>query len=148
MKITPMPLRTTILRHQTEPEGPPAHFDWLLEPDRSAGGPDRRDVITWRCPRRPDRLEIGETTPILRISPHRRAWLSHSVGLERLLPTPLGSATVITRGEANLAGTLPLEVGILWSQSSEAHRYRIDETSPEGPIVLRMALRRMSLDDL
>ncbi|MBC03734.1 MAG: hypothetical protein CMJ34_10605 [Phycisphaerae bacterium] len=134
-----MTLRTTLLRHQPQPGGPEPHFDWLLEPDETDGDPERRDVSTWRCHIRPDRLEIGESAILAPIAPHRRAWLDARIHASRSLSPPLGSATVIDRGVVEPAGTVPLEIRISWSQSTKVHRLRIEESTPGRHVVLRLA---------
>ena len=136
-----MPLRTTLLRHETQLGGPEPHFDWLLEPDDRDVDPDLRDVTTWRCLHRPDRLEIGETCLLTPISPHRRAWLESPIGACRSLAPPLGSATVVIRGVATLTSTVPLELRISWSQSREVHRLRIEEPTPGRHLALRLTNR-------
>ena len=133
-----MPLRTTLLRHEPGLGGPEPHFDWLLEPDDREADSDLRDVTTWRCLHRPDRLEIGESTLLTPISAHRRAWLESSTGTCRSLTPPLGSATVVSRGMAALTGTDPLELRITWSQSPEVHRIRIEEPAPGRHLALRL----------
>lgn len=133
-----MPLRTTLLRHQTDLGGPEAHFDWLLEPDDGDSDPDRRDVATWRCQRRPDLLEIGESAVLVPIPPHRRWWLGFPIGASRPLTPPLGTATVVSRGQAGLQSTVPMEIQVSWSQSPEVHRLRIEEPTPDRHLVIRL----------
>ena len=144
-----MSLRTTLLRHEPLRGGPEPHFDWLLEPDDRDVAPDLRDVTTWRCLHRPDRLEIGESTLLTLIPPHRRSWLESPIGACRSLLPPLGSATVVTRGMATPTSTVPLELQISWSQSPEVHRIRIEEPAPGRHLALRLSNRSdlSSLDE-
>ena len=135
-----MPLRTTLLRHEPQPGGPEPHFDWLLEPDDRRADPNLRDVRTWRCLHRPDRLQIGESALLAPITPHRRAWLESAIGVHRSLTPPLGSATVISRGLATPTSTVPLELEISWSQSIEVQRFRIEESEPGRHQALRLNL--------
>ena len=121
-------LRTSILRHAPAPEGPPPHFDWLLEADPETPD-DARVVPTFRLRRRPDRLEVGETAELERIDAHRGIWLRRSEhGTIRLNP-PLGTATPVRTGRIRSTNTdrdRVLESIVRWSQSSSPMAYRIE----------------------
>ena len=135
-----MPYRTTILHHTPDPGGVAPHFDWMVATDEGIGSPDRRDVTTWRCRQRPDRLEIGESTPLEAIAPHRRAWLELPIGTVRTLSPPLGTATVVSRGTTTRIGTISMELTVLWAQSMETRRFRIESWSPDRSFVTRLAI--------
>lgn len=135
-----MPYRTTLLLHTPDPGGIPPHFDWLIATDEGIGSPERRDVTTWRCRQRPDRLEIGESAPLEAIPSHRRAWLEMPIGTVRTLPPPLGTATVVSCGTTTRMGTVSMELTILWAQSVETRRFRIEPRSPDRFLVTRLAI--------
>lgn len=138
-------LRTSILRHEPDPEGPPPHFDWLLE--IGIGTPDDARVVpTFRLGRRPDRLEIGETTPLDRIEDHRGIWLGRVEQRTFELPPPLGKATPIRIGVIRHSARTDdsvMESTIRWSQSTDAMTYRIEPTSGS-----RLHLTRLAMPDL
>ena len=121
-------LRTSILRHEPGPEGPPPHFDWLLEADPET--PDEaRAVPTFRIRRRPDRLEIGESTELERIDDHRGIWLKRSERQTIELNPPHGTATPIRIGE--IRGSITwndqaVESTVRWSQSDVVMTYRFE----------------------
>lgn len=123
--------RTCLIRHLPDPEGPPIHFDWLIEPiggEDRAREPDVRDVLAWRVGIRPDRLEIGQEVDLDPIAPHRRIWLDRPVGRFHDLRAPLGRAMVVRRGRI-LRGPAPpdphLELAVSWSESTDVHHLRI-----------------------
>ena len=121
-------LRTSILRHEPAPEGPPPHFDWLLEVDLET--PDHARVVpTFRLHRRPDRLEIGETTGLERIEDHRGIWLGRLERRTIELRPPLGTATPVRTGvirQSNRKDDQVMESTVQWSQSTVPMMYRIE----------------------
>ena len=134
-------LRTTILRHEPDPEGPQPHFDWLLE---AAPGTldDDRIVPTFRSSRRPDRLEIGELASLQAIAPHRGWWLSQRTSEEVAMDPPLGKAHVIQSGILDSGPASPvtsMESTVCWSQSGMTMTYRLEALDARRVLVTRIA---------
>lgn len=71
---------TVILEHE-HPDGD-THFDWLLAPDDAERGPDKRDLVHFKIPKRPDSLAVGAVMQALRGPPHRRRYLTFEGDLE------------------------------------------------------------------
>jgi hypothetical protein len=141
-------LRTTILRHEPDPEGPQPHFDWLLE---AAPGTldDDRIVPTFRCSRRPDRLAIGESTRLQAIDPHRGWWLSREVFEEVTMTPPSGKARVIQSGILDSGPSSPfssMESTVRWSQSVMTMTYRL-ESRGSGPVLVTRIAPFSSTDE-
>lgn len=142
--LVPHP-RTCLIRHLPDPEGPPDHFDWLVEP---VGGedrrlePDRRDVLAWRVAIRPDRLEIGREVVLEPIDPHRRIWLDRPVGPFHELRAPLGRAMVVHRGlvlQGPTSSSTDLQLTVAWSESPDVHHLRVRSETGRPPRLLRLA---------
>jgi hypothetical protein len=126
--LQPAARRVVVLRHEPEDPGIPPHFDLMLEPIHPATD-DVRDVPTWRCDLRPDRLVIGSETAMSPIAPHRRWWLARPLGEEIPLRPPLGIARILARGEiqAPAAGE-PADrsrVRVRWSDDTRIVEFRI-----------------------
>jgi hypothetical protein len=139
--IGPNMLRTTLLRHEPDPSGPPPHFDWLLE---AAPGtpPENRAVPTFRCRRRPDRLAIGETIRLQLVDPHRGWWLTRSILEEVALDHPLGTARVIQSGSIDsepASLVTSMESTVAWSQSRIIMTYRLEKVGPLEGLATRVA---------
>lgn len=150
MTTTPLPLRTCVLRHVPGPEGPPPHFDWLLEPEGAREPDETRDVLTWRCHRRPDRLEPGELACLEPIGHHRRAWLGRAAGsTHALTSTPLGTATVVARGRARIEDAGRGEIHIEWFPSNLETTLLLGADLGRSTSLLRIAAdpRRDRTDD-
>ena len=121
---------TAILHHRPAPERGPAHFDLLIGSPASAPGDlDLRDVLTWRCGRRPDRLEPDATCGLESIEPHRRWWLDRPIGESHTLRPPLGEVEVVACGvvEHLERSDGVLKFGIRWSQHDGVVAYAVDE---------------------
>ena len=134
-------LRTSILRHEPGPEGPPRHFDWLLEADPET--PDEaRAVPTFRLRRRPDRLGIGESTELERIEDHRGIWLERPERRTVELNPPLGTATPIRIGEIRRSvgrNDRGMESTVRWSQSTVSMTYRFEPIAANHLRLTRVA---------
>ena len=150
--------RVTILRHEPADPGLLPHFDLLVEPEVEAqvearieagdGGieAETRDVPTWRCPRRLDRLEIGcacEATPI---GLHRRWWLGRPLDETVTMDPPKGVARVVARGrvlaEDALDAACPVtELLMAWDgrPDSEAVGIRIENLADTRALIGRRA---------
>lgn len=111
------------------------HHDLLVEPATppliAGEDPDEvRDVPTWRCPRRPDRLAIGESSPLEPIGPHRRWWLGRPRDEIVPLTPPLGRARVLGRGRvidavAPTGDPQATDLTIRWEGETLVSRIRI-----------------------
>lgn len=156
MALAPLPeapiglsmLRTTILRHEPDPDGPEPHFDWLLEAAPTTS-PDDRVVPTYRCQRRPDRLAIGESIRLEPIAPHRGWWLSRVVPEEVTLDTPNGTAHVIQSGtiDSDPPSLLALmQSTVAWSQSRVVMTYRLELLGSGEVLATRIAPFSMDPD--
>ncbi len=135
-------LRTSILRHEPAPGGLPAHFDWLLE-HAPGTGEEVRAVPTFRLHRRPDRLEVGESTELQRIDDHRGRWLGRDEHRTVRLDPPLGEATPVRTGEirASLRRTDGvMESTVRWSQSGSDATYRIEPITGDLLLVTRTSI--------
>ena len=146
MNASSRPLRTTLIRHEPDPEGPPSHFDWMLEPlEKLISGAtvtsESRNVLTWRTQNRPDCLKIGDMIELEPIAAHRRIWLDRAAGLTIELRPPLGRATILRRGSVTMpiseAGEV-LEFDIDWSESDDVHHLRLENSGPRGARLLRL----------
>lgn len=143
MNPSPSHPRTCLIRHLPDPEGPPVHFDWLVEP---VGGehrhlePDVRDVLAWRVMLRPDRLEVGQEVDLVPIASHRRIWLDRPVGRFHDLRAPLGRAMVIRQGRIlrgpDLSDSL-LQLTVAWSESTDVHHFRVRSEQGRAPRLVR-----------
>jgi hypothetical protein len=139
--IGPSMLRTTILRHEPDPGGPPPHFDWLLEAAPTPS-PEDRVVPTYRCRRRPDRLAIGESIRLQPVDAHRGWWLARSILEEVTLGPPMGTARVIQSGRIDSEPPLLLtsmESTVCWSQSRRVMTYRLEQIRPGEVLATRIA---------
>ncbi len=129
--LRPTPRRAVILRHEPEDPGTPPHFDLMLEPENHAPD-DVRDVPTWRCDVRPDRLEVGAEAIVTPIAPHRRWWLAQPMGERVDLRPPLGRAWIVARGIIQLsteeASDPESRDRICWSDDSGLVEFRIKGT--------------------
>ena len=121
---------TAILHHRPAPERGPAHFDLLIGSPASAPGDlELRDVLTWRCGQRPDRLEPDGTCDLEPIEPHRRWWLDRPIGEFHALRPPLGEVEVVANGtieRLERSGGV-LKFGVRWSQYDGVFAYAIDD---------------------
>jgi hypothetical protein len=126
--LQPTARRVVVLRHEPEDPGMSSHFDLMLEPGHSAAD-DARDVPTWRCEARPDRLEVGTEAVVTPIAPHRRWWLSQPTGERIDLRPPLGQAWIVARGVVELAARDASDdesrVRIRWSDDTRIVEFRI-----------------------
>lgn len=149
VQATPVSRRVALLRHAPDPGGPPPHFDLLVEPAGLAE-PETRDVPTWRCHRRPDRLGVGEEITATPIAPHRRWWLDRPPGEVVTLRPPLGTAAAIRHGRLldalppTAAGD-PIDLEIAWEGDISPMRIRIETSGPSGA---RIGRRRRVAGDL
>ncbi len=126
--LQPTARRAVVLRHEPEDPGMSAHFDLMLEP---AGPADEnvRDVPTWRCDLRPDRLAIGSEITATPIAPHRRWWLTRPLGEDIALRPPLGVARILARGEIQASADEPADrsrVRVRWSNDTRIVEFRIE----------------------
>jgi len=140
-------LRTIILRHEPDPNGPEPHFDWLLEATPMTS-PDDRVIPTYRCQRRPDRLAIGESMRLQPIDPHRGWWLSRVVPEEVTLDAPNGTAHVIQSGSIDSAPPsllASMQSIVAWSQSRVVMTYRLELLGSGDVLATRIAPFSMDL---
>ena len=119
-----------ILHHRPDPSDGPPHFDLLVgRAGRTPEELDLRDARTWRCDRRADQLESGQSGRIEAIAPHRRWWLTRPVGEVVVLREPLGEASMIETGAVQVLEEHPdgLKLRILWSQCRDVMIYSISD---------------------
>ena len=134
-------LRTSILRHEPAPEGPPPHFDWLLEAGLRTPD-DARVVPTFRIRRRPDHLAVGETAALERIDDHRGIWLERAERAPIELNPPLGTATPVRVGEIRYSAGKNdrlMDCTVRWSQSTVPMTYRIETIAERHLRITRIA---------
>jgi len=96
-----MPHQTVILRHQL-PDGS-VHYDWLLAVDE----PPKKNLLSWRCVKRPDFIPVGGGVRVERMADHRPIYLEYEGpisadrgSVERLAEgwwSPIGEMDVATK---------------------------------------------------
>jgi len=104
-----MPCQTVILRHQL-PEGS-VHYDWLLAVDH----PAKKDLLSWRCVKRPDFIRVGGVVQVERMADHRPIYLEY----EGPISADRGSVERIAEGWWSpigevAVGTESLAIAVEW----------------------------------
>lgn len=129
-----------ILHHRPDPGAGPHHFDLLVGvPADGRQTRDLRDVRTWRSDRRPDELALGDAARVDPIDPHRRWWLTRTVGEHVVLREPLGEASVLESGRVRSIQETPagLKLEVQWSQQDDSVVYLVEDESirriPQSP---------------
>jgi len=107
------------------------HFDWLIAQDADAHLP----VSTFRCDRRVDELQAGESLEVLRLPDHRAVYLEY----EGPVSGNRGSVQRLRAGEATNHGETsdaaphcPLEIAVRWHNQHGSDAQRLSLTHRAG----------------